>query len=72
MSHRPVVDCADGHTFTSWTTEERAGVAGERHFYFARYCAACGLVEETSAAITEPLEPFQYAKTLEAGSEPDD
>lgn len=71
MSHRPVVDCSEEHVWTSWTCAERTNAAGERCFYFERHCCSCGLVEETSAAITEPSE-MHYARTLEAGSEPDD
>lgn len=72
MSHRPVVDCANGHTFTAWTTIERPNEAGDRCFYFERHCCACGHVEETSAAITEPAEPFKYAKVQPVGEEPSD
>ena len=70
MSHRPVVDCSDGHAFTSWTTAERTNPAGDRCFYFVRRCASCGLVDETSAAIVESQE-LRYARTQQVNEEPD-
>lgn len=70
MSHTPR-EC-ERHNFTSWTTAERANEAGDRCFYFSHYCTLCGFVEETSAAITEPSEPFQYARLLQGGEERDD
>lgn len=68
MSHL-LVECR--HNYTSWTTEERINAAGDRCFVFSHRCTICGHVEETSAAIMEPTE-MHYARTLEAGSEPDD
>lgn len=68
MSHLPQ-EC--DHNYTSWTTEERINAAGDRCFYFAHHCTICGHVDERGAAIVEPQE-LRYAKTLEAGSEPDD
>lgn len=75
MSHRPAFhypDCEGHHTWTAWSTTEGVNAAGERCFVMERHCCACGLVEETSAAITEPPEPFTYAKTLNVGDRPDD
>ena len=69
MSHTPV-ECR--HCYTSWTTEERVNAAGDRCFAFAHRCTLCGHVEETSAAIEEPHEPFMYAKLFEGGEEADD
>lgn len=73
MSHRPVIDCSDGHAMTGWGTVERTNEAGERCFVWERHCYACGWVEVARGAIVEvnPTE-FRYTKILEAGSEPDD
>lgn len=71
MSHRPAVDCSEGHVWTGWTCAERTNEAGERCFFFERRCCACQLVEEIGAAIVEPHE-LRYAKILNAGAEPDD
>lgn len=69
MTHQPR-EC--DHVLSAWTTDERTNEAGERLLVFRRRCFQCPFVEESSAAITEPPEPFHYAKTLDAGSEPDD
>ena len=68
MSH------AEAHVWGPWSTEVETNAAGETQTILVRYCFVprCGAKDLERGAVIEMREPYTYAKTLDAGSEPDD
>lgn len=62
------------HAFGPWSTEVERNPAGETQTILVRYCLVprCGAKDTERGAVIEQREPYLYAKTLEAGQEPDD
>jgi hypothetical protein len=50
------LDCRDGHTWGTWTTEEIVNAAGDRMFVLQRKCFACPAIDQEPMAIVEPRE----------------
>jgi hypothetical protein len=69
VTHRSICET---HTFSAWTTAQRANEAGEWMFVFQRVCTLCQHVDEERGAIVEEQAPRNYAKSQEVNDEPDD
>ena len=68
MSHAPR-EC--DHNWTAMTSATVVTPAGDTMSVMQAECTICHKVDQHAGAIIEP-SGFQYAKKLDAGSEPDD